>query len=311
MKTATFAPGARVWLLAAVAILLQPAAWGQGPAKDRQAEAKAAIEAAQKVQVPGPTDVKLADQAVLKLPKGYVYVPPAEGGRLMAVMGNRVGEGLLGLVFPDSDEKWLVVMRFLKSGYIKDDDAKDWKADELLKGLKEGTEEANKERRERGIPEIEVLDWVEPPSYDAATHRLIWSLSSKQKVEAAGAERGINYNTYALGRDGYISMNLVTNMGTIQTDKPSAHRLLAALEYSEGKRYTDFNSATDHIAEFGLAALIGGVAAKKLGLFALIAVFLAKFFKVILIAGIALVGVLYKVLGRKKPADGAPPPPNP
>jgi uncharacterized membrane-anchored protein len=307
MTTTSYTRGARIWLVAATAILFQTMAEAQGPVKDRQAEAQAAIEAAQKVQVLGPADVKLTDQALLKLPQGYAYVPAAEGSRLMAVMGNRVGEGMLGLVFPNSDQKWFVVMRFMKSGYIKDDDAKDWKADELLKGLKEGTEESNKDRRERGIPEIEVLGWVEPPSYDAATHRLIWSLSSKHKGDPEGAERGINYNTYALGRDGYISMNLVTGMGSIQSDKPNAHLLLAALGYNEGKRYTDFNSATDHIAEFGLAALIGGVAAKKLGMFALIAAFLVKFSKVILIAGIALIGVLYKALGRKKPADGAPP----
>ena len=201
MATQPYISSMRASLLIAAAIFVHMPAWAQDPAKDRKAEAQAAVAAAQKAQVLGPADIKLADQAVLKLPQGYTYIPAAEGSRLMTVMGNRVGDGMLGLVFPDSDRKWFVVMHFAKSGYIKDDDAKDWKADELLKGLKEGTEEANKDRRERGIREIEVLGWVEPPTYDAATHRLIWSLSSKQKGDAEGAERGINYNTYALGRD--------------------------------------------------------------------------------------------------------------
>jgi uncharacterized membrane-anchored protein len=285
-------------------------AWGQGaPTAGAQAELKAAIEAAQKAQVPGPSDIKLADQAVLKLPKNFVYIPPAEGQRLMQAMGNRVGEGLLGLIFPDSDAQWFVSMRFLKSGYIKDDDAKEWKTDELLKDLKEGTEESNKERSTRGFPEIEVTGWVEAPKYDAATHRLVWSLASKVKNAPAGAENGVNYNTYALGREGYISMNLVTGMNTVEAEKPVAQQLLAALEYNDGKRYTQFNSATDHVAEFGLAALIGGVAAKKLGLFALIAAFLAKFAKVILVAGIAGIGVIGKLMGRKKDEGAAPPPP--
>jgi uncharacterized membrane-anchored protein len=103
-------------------------------------------------------------------------------------------------------------------------------------------------------------------------------------------------------------MNLVTGMKTIEAEKPIARQLLAALEYNDGKRYTQFNSATDHIAEFGLAALIGGVAAKKLGLFALIAAFVVKFAKVILLAGIGLIGVIGKMMGRKKDAGGAPPP---
>jgi uncharacterized membrane-anchored protein len=126
---------------AAVLALVCCAAWGQGaPNAGAQAELKGAIEAAQKAQVAGPSDVRLADQALLKLPKGFVYIPPAEGQRLMQAMGNRVGEGLLGLIFPESDAQWFVAMRFLKSGYIKDDDAKEWKTDELLKDLKLGTE---------------------------------------------------------------------------------------------------------------------------------------------------------------------------
>ncbi len=309
MKAAWKSVASAGWL--ALWLIVHSAAWGQGaPTAGAQAELKAAIEAAQKAQVMGPSDVKLADQAVLKLPKGFVYIPPAEGQKLLTAMGNRVGDGLLGLIFPDSDAQWFVAMRFMKSGYIKDDDAKEWKTDELLKGLKEGTEESNKERRARGYPEIEVVGWIEAPAYDAQTHRLVWSLSSKIKNVPAGAaaEGGVNYNTYALGRDGYISMNLVTGMASIEAEKPVAHQLLAALEYNDGKRYTQFNSATDHIAEFGLAALIGGVAAKKLGLFALILAFLVKFAKVIGIAAIALLGIIAKVMGRKQEAGGTPPP---
>ena len=51
------------------------------------------------------------------------------------------------------------------------------------------------------------------------------------------------------------------------------------------------------MAEYGLAALVAGVAAKKLGFFALIAAFGLKFAKVILIAlagGAAVLGRLFK-----------------
>ena len=299
---------AHAWWLSALVAVFQSAAWAQGaPTAGAQAEMQAAIDSAQKAQVSGPSDVKLTDQAVLKLPQGFLYIPPAEGQKLLTAMGNRVGDGLLGLIFPDSNAEWFVAMRFMKSGYIKDDDAKEWKTDELLSGLKEGTEESNKERRARGYPEIEVVGWIEAPKYDAQTHRLVWSLSSKIKNAPAGAEGGVNYNTYALGREGYISMNLVTGMKAIEAEKPIAQQLLAALEYNDGKRYAQFNSATDHVAEFGLAALIGGVAAKKLGLFALIAAFLVKFAKVIGIAAIALIALISKLMGRKKDEGGTPP----
>jgi uncharacterized membrane-anchored protein len=293
------------WLrlaVAAAALLAATAAQAQGKA---DAEIEAAFEAAKQTAVQGPSDVKLADQATLKLPEGFVYVPPAEGKRIMTAMGNRVGAGLLGLVFPgdDADANWFVVMSYVDSGYIRDDDAKDWNADELLANLKSGTEEANKDRKARGIPEMEVLGWVEAPRYDAAAHRLVWSAATKDKSEAGASPRGVNYNTYALGRQGYVSLNLVTDYASIAKEKPIAQRLLGALEFNTGRRYADFDSSTDRVAEYGLAALIGGIAAKKLGLFATLGVLLLKFWKVIAIAGVGLVAGLGKVLARKK-ADG-------
>jgi len=103
------------------------------------------------------------------------------------------------------------VIRYIKEGYIKDDDAKNWNADDLLKNLKDGVDESNKDRVARGFPEMQVIGWVQPPNYDAATHRLVWSLLAKDKDEPDNAAKSINYNTYALGRDGYFSLNLLSN----------------------------------------------------------------------------------------------------
>lgn len=289
---------------AAAALLVAAAVQAQGQA---DAEIEAAFEAAKPAAVPGPSDVKLTDQATLKLPEGFVYVPPAEGKRIMTAMGNRVGAGLLGLVFPadDPEANWFVVMSYVDSGYIRDDDAKDWNADELLANLKAGTDEANRDRKARGIAEMEVLGWVEAPRYDAAAHRLVWSAATKDKSEAGASPRGVNYNTYALGRQGYISLNLVTDYASIAKQKPIAQRLLGALEFNTGRRYADFDSSTDRVAEYGLAALVGGFAAKKLGLFATLAVLLAKFWKVVAIAGVGLVAGLGKILARKKANENA------
>ncbi len=285
-------------------------ATAQAPAADPKAEAAAAFKAAEAAMTKGPADIKLADQAVIKIPQGHTFIPSAEAGRLLRVMGNRPGDGLLGMVMSLGPEQWFVVARNIKAGYIKDDDAKDWKADELLSSIKEGTEESNKERRSRGIREIDIIGWVQPPAYDAAAHRLVWSLSSKEKGAQDTANAGINYNTYALGRDGYISLNLVTSLNSIERDKPVAHGLLAALDFNEGKRYADFNSSTDKVAEYGLAALVAGVAAKKLGLLAAAGVFLLKFWKLALLAVVGAGALFAKIFGRKKTPDaGAPPAP--
>jgi uncharacterized membrane-anchored protein len=283
-----------------IAVLAIGAVNAQAPTQDPAAEMKSAVEAARTTMKSGPADVKLADQAMLHLPAKYDFIPQKEALRMLKAMGNRPSNEILGMVLPRADEEnWFVVVRYVDSGYIKDDDAKEWNADELLQNIREGTTAANEERRKRGLPEIEVVGWVERPAYDASSHRLVWSMSSRDKNAPAGEEQGINYNTYLLGRQGYVSMNLVTGMKSVEGQKPMARELLSSLEFDKGKSYADFNSSTDRIAEYGLAALVGGVVAKKLGLFALIAAFFVKFAKVILLALIPIGAFVMRIFRKK------------
>jgi uncharacterized membrane-anchored protein len=275
----------------------------------RTAELAAAWQAAGKAGTSGPAEITLIDQAVLKISADDFFVPKTEGARVMRALGNVVNDAsFVGLVVgKKQDEEWIVVARHIKEGYIKDDDAKSWNAGDLLQHIKEGTEEANKDRAARGFPEMEVLGWVEQPAYDAGTHRLVWSLLAKLKGQADDAPKGINYNTYALGRDGYFSLNLLSSSERIASEKAIAHELLANLSYNSGKRYEDFNATTDHIAEYGLIALVGGIAAKKLGLLALVAALAIKFAKVIAVGAFVLGASVLRFFRRKPsggPADG-------
>lgn len=268
-----------------------------------QAEMEAAFVAANAALQPGPRQLPLAGQASLNLPAGFGFIPAKEAIRALRAMGNQPGDDILGMVVATGEAAdWLMVVRYVAAGYVKDEDARDWKADDLLANMREGTEQANAQRRERGIPEMEIVGWIEAPQYDAASHRLVWSLASRHKGGAA-TEQGVNYNTLMLGREGYVSMNLVADRDQIEALKPTARLLLAALEFDAGKRYADFNASTDKVAEYGLAALVAGVAAKKLGFFALAAAFLLKFAKVIGIAVIAGGAGLARWFGRKKPAE--------
>ena len=295
-------------LLALGLSLLAAAAFAQDKPTP-EAQFQAAMEAARSVAQKGPTEVKLIDQAKLNLPEGFVYIPAAQAQAILRAMGNRVGNNIIGMIFPsgDGNANWFMVASYEDAGYIKDDDAKDWNADDLLKSIKAGTDSANEDRRERGIPESEIIGWVEKPTYDAANRRLVWSLASKTKGAAATAEQTVNYNTYALGRNGYISMNLVTDLSTVENEKPIARKLLAALEFDDGKRYADFNSSTDKVAEYGLAALVAGVAAKKLGLLAVIAAFFLKFAKIAIIGGGVVLAGAAKWWKSRKPDDSSKP----
>jgi uncharacterized membrane-anchored protein len=280
---------------AACALLFGPALFAQDSSEtdaEPSAEAAAAAnpgaaawQAAQAAMQHGPQTVTLRDQAQLELPEGYGFVPAEQGTAVMDVMGNTTDGRFLGLIFPTTEDagNWFVSVEYEESGYIKDDDAKEWDADELLDNLKEGTEAANAHRREIGVSEIEVTRWVETPAYDAATHQLVWSAEAREK-SGQDPDPTVNYNTYVLGREGYISLNLITSSSMVESNKPAARELLAAVNFNDGKRYSDFNASTDKVAAYGLAALVGGIAAKKLGLLAMIGVFFAKFAKLIIIA---------------------------
>ena len=265
----------------------------------QQAELENASGAASEALQSGPANIPLAGQATLKLPEHYGFIPAAEARRLMEAMGNNAAD-TLGMIIPEEgDADWFVDITYEASGYVKDDDAKNWNADELLTSLKEGTEAGNVDRKERGFSEFEVVGWIEKPQYDTTVRQLVWSAEIRDKGDVTGEVNGINYNTYALGREGYVSMNLVTDVATVESLKPTIKTLLTNLSFDEGKRYNDFNASTDKVAEYGLAALVAGVAAKKLGLLAVIAAFLVKFWKLgisVLLGGGSL---LRKVFKRK------------
>ena len=287
------------WMPLWLSGLLMFAAAAQAAAPE---EAQKVFGEARQAATLGPQAVPMASQAVLNLPANTLFIPQPQATKLLNAMGNPgTDERLQGLVFPADDAGWFMTVRFEPSGYIKDDDAKEWNADDLLKGYREGTEASNEARLKMGSQAIEVLGWAEAPAYDAATHRLAWAMSSRTKGAPAGEPQGVNYNTYLLGREGYFSMNLVTALNDLPAHKPAAQTLLAALAFDDGKRYADFKSGTDKVAEYGLAALVVGVAAKKLGLIALGLAFAAKFAKVIFLAVAGFGAVATKFWKRDKP----------
>jgi uncharacterized membrane-anchored protein len=285
------------WLAGVPAVAQQEPAAAEPPAE----QIDPVWAAANQALLEGPTNVALRDQASIALPEGYGFVPREQATAVMEQMGNTVGENFLGLIFPLDDANWFVSVEWEASGYIEDDDAKEWDADELLQSLKDGTEAGNEHRAKMGVPPIQVTRWVETPSYDATAHQLVWSAEARLK-DGDDPDPTINYNTYVLGREGYVSMNLITTSSQVESNKPAARELLSAVNFVDGKRYSDFNPDTDKVAAYGLAALVGGVAAKKLGLLAAIGVFLAKFGKLIAVGAVAIGAGLLKRF-KKQPTN--------
>lgn len=267
----------------------------------RKTAVEVAVEGMSRAAVAGPIKISLGDKATLNLPEGFTWIPAKEAAVFMREIGNYVDdEYFYGLVFK-KEMNGFISIEYDDSGYVKDDDAKNWDADELMDNLRKGTKEANKDRIAKGIEPIEIIGWIEKPTYDATNHRLIWSAA----IQDIGTneplnEQGVNYNTYLLGREGYFSLNLVTDRGSVDHEIPLAKRILSSVKFNAGQRYADFNESTDKIAEYGLAALIGGIAAKKVGLLAMLGIALLKFWKVTAIGVVAVGALARKLLSRKK-----------
>lgn len=280
-----------------------------------RSEFSAALHDAQASQKAGPTLIPLLDEASLEIPADYVFVPVPAAARLLKAMGNTVDPHLVGVVFPGRDENWLMVVQFEKTGFIREDDARDWNVDELLKSVRQGTERGNQQRRAQGLPEIEVTGWAEKPRYDAKTHRLVWAVAAHDRGPESdkASAQGVNYNTYVLGRDGYFKFNLVTDLKDLAAQQAPADAVISSLSYVEGKRYQDFVASSDPVADFSITALVAGIAVKKLGTPAVLAAVVAKSSIAIIAATLlVLLGLfgywlLRRRARRKSSADDFPP----
>ena len=251
----------------------------------------------------GPLEAKLGDQATLKLSDEYIFLGPQETQRILKDMGNFPSGQELGLVAGSKRESnWFVIIRFEDAGFVRDDDAANWDADEMLASIKEGTEATNEKRREMGFEPLTVRGWEEKPHYDKANNKVVWAISADDSQGTS-----VNYNTLALGRHGYMSMNLVADLNQLAELKPHAVTLLSNLNFVNGKRYADFDSTTDKVAAVGLAALVAGAAFKS-GLLAKLLVLIIAFKKVILVAVAGGAAWVWKLM--KSRSSSAPTPEN-
>lgn len=236
----------------------------------------ASLRTAVLASIQGANKIHLADQGYLDLPAGYIFIPEKEGREYINILGNQVGPEFIGLIMPeDNPFAWFITVSFVKSGYIRDDDAKNLKPEDLLKFIRKQTEKENIKRMKLGGIPIEIVSWIHPPTYNSENHQLIFSTLIHERVSQDNFDKTGNYSVLVLGREGIFSLKLVVYGETFD----EAKNILSAVKapyFKPGKTYADFCVDTDRVAEFGLAALIVGIGAKKVGLLAGIGVFLTK-----------------------------------
>lgn len=259
---------------------------------------------------PGPVKVDLGHELSLDVPEEHLFLDKPVAAKMLEQNGSFHHDNLLGIVVSkDENAPWFVVIRYEDEGYIKDDEELD--AQEILDAIKEGQEEANQERVERGFKALRIGDWTEAPHYDRTQHHLVWALNASTDDGTS-----VNYNTRVLGRRGYVSLNLVVDPENLEQSKPHAVKLLQSTTFNQGARYADFQEGTDKVAEYGLAGIVlggAGLGAAKLVKVGLLAK-AGKFLLAILIAGkkaivlvvLGLAVLLKKIFGGKSSNNDNP-----
>ena len=246
--------------------------------------------------------------ATIDLSEKFKYLDPANTERLLVNgWGNPPGNKTLGMVIssdvsPLDQGGWGVVISYDEDGHVKDSDADEIDYKDLLEDMKKQNNEDNKERKKRGYATMTLLGWAERPTYDKQTHKFYWA---KEYSVSDTRDNALNYNIRVLGRKGVLVLNAVADMNQLNMIKQEMPNLLAETEFTPGNRYEDFDSKTDRIAEYGLAALVAGGVAAKMGLFGkLVALLLAL--KKFVVIGLVAVGAFIKSLfGRKKPEQAS------
>jgi uncharacterized membrane-anchored protein len=252
--------------------------------------------------VTGPTKGQIGANASIQVPEGYAFLGP-DGAKEFNRITENPESGVDEYILAKQDLSWIAFFSFDLVGYVKDDEKLD--ADALLSSVTEGTEAANEERKENGWDPIHVTGWSFKPQYDNGIKSLEWAF--RLKGEHSSGET-INYNTRLLGRRGVMQVLLLTSPEQLQASVADFKSKLPGFAFTAGESYADFR-AGDHVAEYGLAALVTGgaaaVAAKK-GLFAVIGVFLLKVWKLLLVGVVAFGASIRKFFGGKgKKADAA------
>ena len=236
----------------------------------------------------GPGIGHLGTLAQIGIPDSMAFADAEGTKKWMQLTHNLHSDDMLGVVVPMSEsENWWVLFDYNAVGHIKDDEKDALDADALMKTLRDNNVEGNKERKKRGWETFEIAGWERPPFYDPKTNNMTWAI----RIRGTKGE-SVNYSVRLLGREGYMSADLVLDPDDLATAIPQFERLLAGYSYTQGNRYAEYR-AGDKLAAYGLTALVAGGAgavAAKTGL-------LAKFWKAIVLAVVAIVASLRRFFG--------------
>ena len=255
--------------------------------------------------------ITLGKVAEIEVPGGFFYLSPTDAETLLTkIWHNPPGNETLGMLVAESEGpeaevmNWGVVLTYEDDGHVADDDAGAIDYTELLAAMQKDVVADNAERRKAGYSGVRQLRWAAPPTYDAAAHKMFWA---KDIEWDEGDHHTLNYDVRVLGREGILVLRAVADMADFAEVQAHMPRVIEGTNFVRQESYESFDPATGKLAAYGLAALVAGKVAAKVGFFKGI-VFGLIAFKKILLVGLVAVGTWFQSWFRGRRSDSTRPP---
>jgi uncharacterized membrane-anchored protein len=268
-------------------------------------------------------DIRLPTaDAVLHLGTGYYFLDAADAKLVLTKIWGNPPSAIadsVGLIFPEGkqffDQTWGAIVTYDNTGHVSDEEVKQSDYDQVIKQGQDAEDEVNKQRKQEGAEPIHLVGWAQPPSYDRATHSLIWA---RELAFGDQKTHTLNYDIKTLGRRGMLSVNIVDQMPHLADIRLAAVGLSKTISFQPGAQYADYKAGTDKSAGYGLLGVVaagaGVVLAQKLGLLGIVLLFAKKGIVLIIAlfvgAGAWIRNQFRRLTGRPpipKPVKGAPP----
>ena len=191
----------------------------------------------------GPQTVTLGNVADVNIPDGYRLTGVDGAQMILTSINNPIPDDLVGILTPETG-KWMAILEYSPSGYVKDPDVKQIDTKAVLRQVLDQITWKNGQS-------VASLSWQSQPSYHASSHLLEWSFL----VTTPTSTKVLSQTAAILGRHGVLQVTIVRPLSL--TDVPSPEQLASNITFKNGERYTDYQSG-DKVAELELADLICG-----------------------------------------------------
>jgi len=247
--------------LAALALIVAPAAYADGPGDAGPDVAAPPVHAAPVQPQAEPSAAPQGQTGVIPLsngeltltvPEGYRYYSAAEAQAYLQRNNAAAPSGnVLGMVAAaDADIRapgaWATIVSYDPIGYVQPQTASD---------LSEANFEAEV-REARQTQNRAFEGFIAQPTFDANAPHVIWA----ERTAAPGAGgKDLRHEQKSLGRYGVACLTSIGSADQMPDIEAAAATLQGMLSFPEGRRHADFQAASDQVSQYSVPGLITGV----------------------------------------------------